>query len=194
MAERDGFVRRWSQRKADARRGAAAPPADTTDKDDADRAPEDAGRETAVPAVEDLPDVDSLDENSDFRVFMADGVPPDLRAKALRRLWRLKPGVPDGLDDYADDFTDAALVVKEGLKSAYRAGRGYLKDEPPPDRDAVEADRAIEPGDAERTAETGDAAPDEERAAETAGEPETDADDFDPGRPATGGGESDAKS
>ena len=31
----------------------------------------------------------------------------------------------DGLNDYDEDFTDAALVVK-GLKSAYQVGKGYL--------------------------------------------------------------------
>lgn len=80
----------------------------------------------APPAEADLPDVDSLDYESDYRGFMAEGVSEDLRNRALRRLWRSNPVLAnvDGLNDYDEDFTDAATVVA-GLKSAYKAIGGY---------------------------------------------------------------------
>jgi len=58
-----------------------------------------------------MPPVDSLDERSDFAVFMSPGVSEQLRAQALRKLFHL-PGfhVPDGLDDYDDDFTQFAKL------------------------------------------------------------------------------------
>src|SRR3546814_9251115 len=80
--------------------------------------------------VEDLPDIESLGMDSDFTVFLQDGVPEALRRKALQRLWRLDPVFAnlDGLLEYGEDYTDAATVV-ENLKTAYRVGRGFMTDE-----------------------------------------------------------------
>ena len=54
---------------------------------------------------------------------MKEGVPTELRNRALRKLWRVNPvfGHLDGLNDYDGDFTDAATVVK-GLKTLYKVG------------------------------------------------------------------------
>lgn len=143
MAEDRDFLSRWSQRKADARDGrldedaeveiaalepeagddAPAPQAGAVDGDD----PE----ELAVPEELRGIDIDSLGYDADFTVFMKAGVPEALRRKALRRLWRTNPVLAclDGLNDYEEDFTDAAVAVK-GLESAYRIGKGYLFAEP----------------------------------------------------------------
>ncbi len=53
-----------------------------------------------------LPDIDTLEEESDYRGFMNDGVPDKLRRLALRKLWASNPlfGVRDGLNDYDEDF------------------------------------------------------------------------------------------
>ena len=77
-----------------------------------------------------LPDIDSLEEASDFTPFMAKGVPEVLRRRALRKLWRLNPVFAnlDGLNDYDEDFTDAATLV-EGVKTIYKVGKGMLSDE-----------------------------------------------------------------
>src|SRR4029453_15977614 len=82
------------------------------------------------PEVElELPDLDTLTGNSDFKPFLQAGVPTNLRREALRRLWRVNPIINslDGLDDYycTADFTDKATVVA-GLRTAYRVGRGML--------------------------------------------------------------------
>lgn len=120
----EGFLGRWSRRKAEARELPEEPPA-------ADGAPlpaTEAEPETIDPA--DLPDLDSLDANSDFSVFMRDGVPASLRTMALRKLWRLNPTLAnlDGLVDYGEDLTGSFQVVTK-LKSAYEVGKGFLRDE-----------------------------------------------------------------
>lgn len=63
--------------------------------------------EAAIAAEMNLPDIDTLEEKSDFQVFMKDGVPDKLRRLALRRLWSSNPlfGFRDGLNDYDEDFT-----------------------------------------------------------------------------------------
>jgi hypothetical protein len=56
---------------------------------------------------EDMPPVESLDENSDYSGFMSPGVSDKLRKLALRKLFAGKGfNVRDGLDDYDDDFTN----------------------------------------------------------------------------------------
>lgn len=116
-AEEEGFLGRWSRRK---RAEPAAEPA-------AAPAPEDQAPEAEVEAVrpEDLPDIDSLDEHSDYTVFLKEGVPEVLKRQALRRLWRSNPVFAnlDGLAEYDEDYSDAATLV-EGVKSLFKAGKG----------------------------------------------------------------------
>ncbi|MQY44075.1 DUF3306 domain-containing protein [Epibacterium sp. SM1969] len=73
----------------------------------------------------DLPDPDTLGEGDNFKVFLNKAVPSRIRTRALRRLWRVNPVLAniDGLVDYGEDFTDAALVV-EGMETAYQVGKG----------------------------------------------------------------------
>ena len=75
-------------------------------------------------------DLDALDYSSDYTAFMREGVPDALRRRALRRLWQSDPVLAniDGLNDYDEDFTDAALAVK-ALQTAYNVGRGYFTQE-----------------------------------------------------------------
>ena len=56
---------------------------------------------------EDLPDVESLHEGSDFKGFMSPGVSDKLRKLALRKLFAGAGfNIRDGLDDYDEDFTN----------------------------------------------------------------------------------------
>lgn len=73
----------------------------------------------------DLPPIDSLDKDSDFTVFMKEGVPEELRRQALRKLWLTDPVLAnlDGLLEYGEDFNEpwrAGGVVK----TLYRVGKG----------------------------------------------------------------------
>jgi hypothetical protein len=63
-----------------------------------------------VPPVEpprvELPDLDLLDQDSDYSAFLAPGVDLPLRRRALRKLFASpKFNVFDGLDTYRDDYT-----------------------------------------------------------------------------------------
>ncbi|HMB78225.1 MAG TPA: DUF3306 domain-containing protein [Kiloniellaceae bacterium] len=104
---------------------AAFPEAPATEADNTEGDPE-------VEAA--LPPIESLDYDSDYRGFFAEGVSDALRRQALRQLWRSNPVLAnvDGLNDYDGDFTDAAMV-RSGLKSAFDALRGYADKEAPPE-------------------------------------------------------------
>ncbi|WP_167225205.1 DUF3306 domain-containing protein [Pelagibius litoralis] len=133
----DGFLSRWAERKQAARRpeNVDEPPAEETAaakmRDDGDtvaalqpgEAPPPTDQEAFDP--KDLPDIETLDKDSDFSIFMNDKVPEALRRRALRRLWQVDPlfGFRDGMNDYDEDYTDAAMVV-EGMKTLYKVGKG----------------------------------------------------------------------
>ena len=127
MAADEDFLGRWSRRKAAARRRADEP--DQVEAATATPAAPPPPPEAEPDAVPELPDPDTLGANSDFRAFMARGVPTDLRGRALRRLWRVNPIINslDGLDDHyvTQDFTDAARVVPD-LRTVYRVGKGMI--------------------------------------------------------------------
>lgn len=159
-----GFLGRWSRRKAEARRADPEPPGPSSAKRDS---PTTQGQAPAVapepaPGMPDLPDIESLTAESDFRVFMGQGVPDDVRNQALRKLWRLKPSLAnlDGLVDYGHDYTRGAIVVA-GLKTAYQVGKGYLERiEVPDERQVAAADSdAAGPASEDVASEPGDAPP-----------------------------------
>ena len=114
----EGPLRRWARRRrevareeealAEARRRVAPEdrPEDRTEVPEpgAD-ATEPAGVEDTVLTDEDMPSLESLDDNSDYSGFLSPGVSERLRRRALRKLFTSAVfNVPDGLDDYDDDF------------------------------------------------------------------------------------------
>lgn len=121
--EQEDFLTRWSRRKAKALKG-ELPPEPEDDADDATLQEIDALQEAPAAADEDtgrcddegaaaeadtapeLPELDSLDADSDYSAFMGKGVPADLRQQALRKLFHSpKFNIRDGLDDYDWDMT-----------------------------------------------------------------------------------------
>ena len=70
---------------------------------------EESSRSTLEPEIltdADMPPLESLNENSDFSVFMSSGVSDQLRNLALRKLFQAPSfNIQDGLDDYAEDYT-----------------------------------------------------------------------------------------
>lgn len=188
MNSDEGGLRRWARRKAEVRqgRGAAAPVLEEeADKVPALSEPEDLviGPEGAAESQPDdlaLPDVESLTADSDFSVFMKEGVPPALRRLALRKLWASDPmfNIIDEMIDYGGDFTNAATVV-DGMQSAWVAGRGYAKQDPPTDEPVSDAADLADDDEAEiaaAVAETDDAGEggDAKDAEEDVGDEETD--------------------
>ncbi len=61
---------------------------------------------TSAPMSLALPSVGSLGADSDYTVFMREGVPDALRLQALSKLWRSHPVIAagDDLTDYGDDY------------------------------------------------------------------------------------------
>jgi Protein of unknown function (DUF3306) len=147
--EASSFLKRWSERKARSAEQAAfepvpetvpTEPAPASERAAPDGDPENAaGNEPATDAPPPVTeaDLENLTYESDYTKFMGENVPEALRRRALRQLWRSDPILAnvDGLCDYDDDYTDAALAVKV-LKTAHKVGQGYLTDE------EVEANRA----------------------------------------------------
>jgi len=131
-----GFLQRWSTRKMDARTDAGA----GTDVDAPQAENEPAAGEAPVDGDEtvevvappptdlaDLPDVDTLDADSDYTGFLGENVPADLAKMAMRKLWRSDPVLAniDGLNDYDEDFSMVGMV-SEVVKTAYQVGKGYV--------------------------------------------------------------------
>jgi hypothetical protein len=129
----------WSRRKArvaEAERAEQAAQVELTEADQQARL--EAMPDDEVLAQLKLPDPDTLGMGDDFSVFMARQVPERLRRRALRRLWGSNPVLAcvDGLNDYDDDYTIAA-VTGSAMKTAYKVGRGIV-------REALEADTPAE--------------------------------------------------
>ena len=150
----EGFLSRWARRKQRAARDPEAKPAarDTpgqpTPSEPKPSQPEPSETERAEAEarrrelIDSLPEPEQLGPEDDYTQFLQDGVPDDLRQRALRRLWTSNPVFAnlDGLNDYDLDYTDAATVV-ENLKTAFQAGRGMVtKDER--EAEAAAAERA----------------------------------------------------
>lgn len=131
----DGFLTRWSRRK---RAGGATPVvearANGSSSGKAEAPPAEAERKeasalSADQTALDLPDVESLDKDSDYTPFMREGVPENLRGQALRKLWGSDPvfAFRDGLDDYDDDYTKMfPKLVRKVVKTAYKVGKDIL--------------------------------------------------------------------
>lgn len=94
-------------------------------------------------------DFDKLTPDDDFSRFMREDVPEVIRRRALRALWS-HPILShvDRLNDYDDDFTDAALAMKI-VSSNYKPGSGYLTDE-------ERARYSMDDADAEEIPDTGE--------------------------------------
>ena len=186
----DGFLARWSQRK----RRVAAEAAERAATEAAQRdlsaqpaapAPENAERE-GPPSVSDaeaetmsdaeilerldLPAPDSILDTEQARAFLRAGVPSRLKRLALRRMWAVTPDSQlacfDGLRDYADDYTDAA-VGAGAVRSSYVVGQGL--------RAHVEALARKAEEEAER------AAAEDAAAGDAVQQPESDAETVEPG-------------
>ena len=102
------FLSRWSRRKQQARVQEAAPPPAVTPATQ-DKPPE-------------LPPVDALSMDSDFRGFLHPKVDESLRRAALKKLFH-EPhfNVMDGLDIYIDDYSVSDPIPEAMLKTMKQA-------------------------------------------------------------------------
>lgn len=178
----DGFLTRWSRRKARANR---SEPSDAAEE--ASERPLAAGQpapesespvrgETVeaepVQTDEDMPDLETIDESTDMSGFFSPGVSEELRNQALRRLFRMaKFNITDGLDDYNEDFRNFAPlgdIVTSDMRHRIEMDRAkdepdvLAQDEPPPASAAMDVDADTDnegedaPSDARPEASPGD--------------------------------------
>lgn len=179
-------LQRWSRRKTEVRKQVEQPPAP-----DIQPGPSPEERELAVneslPEAEvlekyGLPDPDTLELGADVTGFMRKEIPEMLRRKALRALWKSNPvlAVLDGLNDYDEDYTDAAFAAK-GANTLYKVGQGLIdkkdrsenQDEPPVDKPTQASDDTVRPPEtaARSRKDPGDAEPRTEAEAPTSAHP-----------------------
>ena len=162
MTADESVLARWSRRKLEAEREAVEPEPVPEPQADA------AAAETEAPPLTDadMPDIETLTEDSDFSPFMSPGVSEELRNLALRKLFRAPSfNIRDGLDEYDDDFTSFAKlgdVVTSDMKHRIEMEQQKLREklaregEQADIEDAVEADpEALEEADFDE--EAGDA-------------------------------------
>lgn len=107
---KESVLSRWSRRKLEADQLAPAndDPVSQNGQSEASLSATQAADEAEKPLLTDadMPDIESLDEDSDFSGFMSAGVSDELRNLALRKLFKA-PGfnIRDGLDEYDEDYT-----------------------------------------------------------------------------------------
>jgi hypothetical protein len=96
------FLQRWSQRKAQAR-VATQPQAKEAESQARDAG---TGPPAEAPGDEDMPPLETLDQDSDYSGFLSPRVSEELRRLALRKLFHgPKFNITDGMDDYAGDYS-----------------------------------------------------------------------------------------
>lgn len=103
----ESFLGRWSRLKTQARERESHPALEPEEHggDESPAGLAQAPPDAAPPVVE-LPDLEQLDQDSDYSAFLSPGVDAALRKRALRKLFSSpKFNVFDGLDTYRDDFT-----------------------------------------------------------------------------------------
>jgi len=120
QTEKESFASRWSRRKQqvelekddpdtaiDETAGGIVEAKDhDTERHDVQQIRADKLTQLNALKDEDMPDIASLDEESDFSQFMSTSVSEGLRNLALRKLFQGKTyNVRDGLDEYDGDYT-----------------------------------------------------------------------------------------
>ena len=155
----EGFVARWSRRKIEEKEPSKDTKSEVSKLEesaplDADSTRDEGDEEKTN--VDDLPDVETLNESSDYTPFLKDGVPEKLKRMALRKLWKSNPafGFIDGLDDYDEDYSAIGIVAQE-IFTNYKPGKGMVD----PDETEEEIDEAVKAeGEVEKVAVSDDIA------------------------------------
>ena len=83
----EGLLRRWSRRKAQERQETPPAPADAETTGATESSAPENPPDIPVLTDADMPPIESLDKDSDYRPFLSPGVSEALRTRALRRLF-----------------------------------------------------------------------------------------------------------
>ena len=148
------FLSRWSQRKL----GEVRPVAESSVPPEAESLP---AAQATVPAAQDLPPanlppVESLTPESDFKPFMLPNVEAGVKRAALKQLFKDPHfNVMDGLDTYIDDYSIADPIPEAMMKTLYQARQHLFSDaeKAAADQRDAAADRAADVAVADRAAD-----------------------------------------
>ena len=101
-------------------------------------------------AVDALPPIETLKEESDFTPYLQVGIPDFIKRKALRMLWRSNPffGFRDGMNDYDHDYNIIHKTI-DALVGNYKVGRGHLSEQELQEMMPEQAKRAFDVEDEE---------------------------------------------
>lgn len=128
MIEDKGFLSRWSDRKL--KNETDVPSAVEADSNEGTLGEDEfeGKSDDEILSILELPDPEKLKLGDTVEKFMDGRVPERIRARALRAFWKTNPVLAniDGLDEYCDDYTDAATVI-ENLQTIYEVGKGYAE-------------------------------------------------------------------
>src|SRR5437868_3852319 len=130
--EPEGFFDRWSRRKQQVRAGEVPPePVVRTEDEALEPAAPPGPSPSVLPAAQAPPpltlaDVQALDIDSDFKPFVAEGVAPEVKNAAFRKLFADPHfNVMDGLDTYIDDYAKPSPLPDSVLRQM--ASAKFLK-------------------------------------------------------------------
>lgn len=174
----DGFFSRWSGRKAATREGLIVEETDIPEQlEIAKTGAEIEIADEDLPIPEDLPDIETLDKDSDYSLFMRKGTPEHLKRLALRKLFLSDPSlaVLDGLNDYDEDYSMIGMVVEE-VTTRFKPGKGMVdpdEEKPQEDPKEITEDEALDPD------KPDEALTDDSETAEAPSDEEAEADDDD---------------
>jgi hypothetical protein len=122
---REPFLSRWSRRK----------------RASAHAAPEPKLPAQAEGPPPELPPIDSLTPESDFSAFMHKQVDEKLRRAALQKLFSDPAfNVVDGLDDYAEDYTQLETLAEGAAATLEHAKRTLRGGDAEPETESMETE------------------------------------------------------
>jgi len=128
-AHDENFLKRWSDLKT-------ADRSDTINRDSneiveisktAGEVNTSTEQEQSTVIPDDLPDIDTLDGDSDYTLFLRNDTPEHLKRLALKKLFNSNPifaGL-DGLNDYDEDYSMIGMVT-EAVATRYKPGKGMF--------------------------------------------------------------------
>lgn len=135
MEDKTSFISRWAQRKSEQQNAVKA---DNSDEPLSSAVENDAPLpneedEVEVLTDDDMPDIETLDDSSDYSQFFSTGVSEELRGLALQKLFQLPEfNLRDGLNDYDDDFSkmpELAEAVASKLRNWVEEQKNAFKEE-----------------------------------------------------------------
>jgi Protein of unknown function (DUF3306) len=157
MADDSGFLGRWSRRKLTAKEGkplAPEPPVAPPVASAAPAAPASivaapVQAEAAKPPAPTLEDAQALTPQSDFKPFMTQGVAPEVKNAAMRKLFADPQfNVMDGLDIYIDDYAKPDPIPASMLRQMASAKFLKMFDEEEEETGKKVADATVSPREA----------------------------------------------